>query len=165
MLLLISDANILIDVEAAELLETLFKLPYQFAIPDILYVEEIEPGTPGLEQLGLNVLEVQPDFVSYALSLVDMYGRKPSHNDYLALALAKQQDAALLTGDHNLKIVAQKESVQVMGTIWLLVAMVKHGLLSVKKALEALKKMKQRSRRLPWAEAEQLLLSLNKKGG
>jgi DNA-directed RNA polymerase subunit H (RpoH/RPB5) len=43
--------------------------------------------------------------------------------------------------------------------------MVKHGLLSVKKALEALKKMKQRSRRLPWVEAEQLLLSLNKKGG
>ena len=41
MLLLISDANILIDIEAAELLKTLFKLPYQFAIPDILYVEEI----------------------------------------------------------------------------------------------------------------------------
>ncbi len=164
MLLLISDANILIDVDAAELLETLFKLPYQFAIPDILYVEEIEPGTPGLERLGLNVLEVQPDFMSYALRLFDIYGRKPSHNDYLALALAKQQDAALLTGDHDLKIVAQKESVQVMGTIWLLVAMVKHELLSVKQALEALKRMKQRSRRLPWAEAEQLLLSLNKKG-
>jgi predicted nucleic acid-binding protein len=78
--------------------------------------------------------------VSYALSLVDLYGRKPSHNDYLALALAKQQDAALLTGDHDLKIVAQKESVQVIGTIWLLVAMVKHELLSVKKALVALKK-------------------------
>jgi hypothetical protein len=43
--------------------------------------------------------------------------------------------------------------------------MVKDELLSVKQALEALKKMKQRSRRLPWAEAEQLLLSLNKKVG
>ena len=69
MLLLISDANILIDVEAAELLETLFKLPYQFAIPDILYVEEIEPGTPGLERLGLNVLEVRPDFITEHLSI------------------------------------------------------------------------------------------------
>ena len=162
MLLLISDANILIDIEAAELLKTLFKLPYQFAIPDILYVEEIEPGTPSLEQLGLTVLEVQPEFVSYALSLVAFYGRKPSHNDYLALALAKQQGAALLTGDHNLKQVAQKESVPVMGTIWLLVAMVDHGLLGVKQALEALKRMKGRNRRLPWAEAEQLLLSLKK---
>jgi hypothetical protein len=47
MLLLISDANILIDMEAGRLMERLFQLPMQFAMPDILYWEEIEPGTPG----------------------------------------------------------------------------------------------------------------------
>ena len=45
MLLLISDANILIDMEAGQLMERLFQLPMQFAMPDILYWEEIEPGT------------------------------------------------------------------------------------------------------------------------
>ncbi len=45
MLLLISDANILIDMEAGEILGLLFQLPMRFAIPDILYWEEIEPGT------------------------------------------------------------------------------------------------------------------------
>lgn len=40
--LLISDANILIDMEEGELLTQLFQLPYQFAIPDILFVEELE---------------------------------------------------------------------------------------------------------------------------
>ena len=45
MLLLISDANILIDMEAGELTNTFFQLPMQFAIPDILYWEEIEPSS------------------------------------------------------------------------------------------------------------------------
>ena len=48
--MLISDANILIDMEAGALMETLFRLPMQFGIPDLLYYEEIEPGSPGLEQ-------------------------------------------------------------------------------------------------------------------
>ena len=34
MRLLISDANILIDMEAGALMETLFRLPMQFGIPD-----------------------------------------------------------------------------------------------------------------------------------
>ncbi len=89
MLLLISDANILIDMEAGELMDTLFQLPMQFAIPDILYWEEIEPGTPGLEEQGLRVLEVSGEYVAYAAGLPTKYGTNPSPNDYLALALAK----------------------------------------------------------------------------
>ena len=45
MRLLISDANILIDMEAGALLERLFRLPMQFGIPDLLYYEEIEEGS------------------------------------------------------------------------------------------------------------------------
>lgn len=37
MQLLISDANILIDLEEGELLNELFQLPYQFKVPDILF--------------------------------------------------------------------------------------------------------------------------------
>ena len=69
MQLLISDANILIDMEAGALMETLFQLPMQFGIPDLLYYEEIEPGSPGLEDLGLQVMEVNGDFVAYAEQL------------------------------------------------------------------------------------------------
>ncbi len=69
MRLLISDANILIYMEAGALMETLFQLPMQFGIPDLLYYEEIEPGSPGLEDLGLQVMEVSGDFVAYAQQL------------------------------------------------------------------------------------------------
>lgn len=40
MRLLIIDANILIDMEAAALMETLFQLPMQFGMPDLLHMKK-----------------------------------------------------------------------------------------------------------------------------
>lgn len=146
MRLLISDANILIDMEAGMLIETLFSLPMKFGIPDLLYHEEIEEGSPELEQLGLQIMEVRSEFVQYAVSLTHQHnqtpstknGVKPSHNDYLAVALAKQESCTLLTGDANLRIVADKESIAVMGTIGLLCAMIENQLLTVDDASQSI---------------------------
>ncbi|WP_201024696.1 hypothetical protein [Chlorobium limicola] len=80
-MLLISDANILIDMEAGELPETFFRLPMRIGIPDILYREEIEPDTSGLEKLGLILLEIEGSYVDYAFNLPLQYGTGPSHND------------------------------------------------------------------------------------
>lgn len=168
MRLLISDANILIDMEAGELMATLFLLPMQFGIPDLLYYEEIEPGSPGLEAMGLQIMEVSGDFVAYAQQLPGLHnhllpakdGPKPSHNDYLALALAKQEACTLLTGDANLRVVASKEQVTCMGTIGLLCAMIEHQLLTVDEAFRALYRMKSGKRRLPWSDAEKALNAL-----
>ena len=55
--LLISDANILIDMEEGELLTQLFQLPYQFAIPDILFVEELEEEHAHLPGIGVDQQE------------------------------------------------------------------------------------------------------------
>ena len=41
-MLLISDANILIDMEVGGLLEAIFRLDETFAVPDVLYSEELE---------------------------------------------------------------------------------------------------------------------------
>jgi len=37
---LISDANIIIDMEAGEILDKMFRLPETFAVPNVLYAEE-----------------------------------------------------------------------------------------------------------------------------
>lgn len=161
MLLLISDANILIDMEAGELLEKLFLLPVQFAMPDILYWEEIEPGTPGLEERGLRVMEISGEYVAYAAGLPDKYGTDPSPNDYLALALAKQEGCPLLTGDQALKQAALAEDVPAMGTVWLLREMVTSQVINVDEALASLALMKARKRWLPWTEAERILSGLH----
>lgn len=141
-------------------MEKLFQLPFNFAIPDILYWEEIEPETQGLEVLGLKVLEVRGEFVDYAFDMQSKYGEAPSANDYLALALAKQEGCPLLTGDQALKLAAQAEDVKVMGTVWLLSMLVKNQLLSVEDGLDVLTLMRESKRRLPWADAERILNGL-----
>lgn len=42
MLILISDANILIDMHDDSLIEAMFRLSYRFATPDVIYVEELQ---------------------------------------------------------------------------------------------------------------------------
>ncbi len=42
MQVLISDANVLIDMEDGGLLELMFSLPYQFKVSDMLYRDELE---------------------------------------------------------------------------------------------------------------------------
>ncbi len=159
-MLLISDANILIDMEAGNLLEIFFRLPMQIGIPDILYREEIEPETPELEALGLILLEIEGSYIDYAYNLPLRYGTKPSHNDYLALALAKQEKCPLLTGDKELRAVAQAEEVETMGTIWVLENLVRNALIDAQATLDSLQKMMQSGRRLPWHEAERILRAL-----
>jgi predicted nucleic acid-binding protein len=66
----------------------------------------------------------------------------------------------LLTGDQALKAVALAENVSVMGTLWLIRAMVENQLLNVDAAFAALARMKARNRRLPWGDAERILNSL-----
>ena len=79
MQLLISDANILIDMEEGELLPQMFQLPYNFSIPDILFYEELEQEHNHLIELGLRLDELEGELVSYSVALVEQY-RKPSRN-------------------------------------------------------------------------------------
>ena len=89
MRLLISDANILIDMEAGALMETLFLLPMQFGIPDLLYYEEIEPGSPGLEDLGLQIMEVSGDFVAYGGKQHPGHHSQAAHDSWITLRLRR----------------------------------------------------------------------------
>jgi len=47
-------------------------------MPDSLYWQEIEPGTPGLDALGLQILEVSGEYIDFAASLPAKYGTAPS---------------------------------------------------------------------------------------
>lgn len=157
MLLLISDANIIIDLEAGEILAELFQLPYQFAMPDVLFEEEVADGSPYLIDMGLLSLVVSNEYLEYAISLGEQYGDEPGFNDRLALALAKQESCPLLTGDGNLRLLAVNEEADVRGTLWVFSELIEFGFLTKQEAITALGKMKDRGRRLPWKEAERTI--------
>lgn len=156
MQLLISDANILIDLEEGEILEIFFQLPYQFSVPDILFFEELEDQHAHLLTMGLTLSELSAHTLIYAHELIQRISG-PSRNDCFALALAKQENCPLLSGDEALRKAARREEVEVNGTIWVVERLVQHRLIPVEGARNAYAKMRANGRRLPWELALQRL--------
>ncbi|MEA2119748.1 PIN domain-containing protein [Halovibrio sp. HP20-50] len=159
-LLLISDANVLIDLEEGGLTVELFRLPYVLTVPDILFIDELELHHGHLLELGLQLRELTSDSMTYAQQLVRRYGG-PSANDCLALALARQEACPLVTGDKRLRKAADQEQVEKRGTIWLLEQMLDHRLITVQQAEAARDLMRQAGSRLPWDKLDQLIERFN----
>ncbi len=86
----------------------------------------------------------------------------PSRNDCFALALAKQENCPLLTGDQALRTAAEEEAVMVQGTLWIVEQMIRQNFLNIKQAREAYQRMKECKHRLPWSLAETKLKALEK---
>jgi predicted nucleic acid-binding protein len=157
--LLISDANILIDLEDGNLINELFKLPFQFQVPDMLYVDELENNHSHLLNLGLQLGELTPESMVEVTRLVQKY-KQPSRYDCMTLALAKQNSCTLLTGDGNLRKAAKQENVEFKGTLWIVETMISHQLIAVQSARTAYESMKKTGRRLPWDIAEKRLADI-----
>ena len=151
MQLLVSDTTIFIDLQEGRLLKTIFQLPYQWMVPDILYEEELTTYR-NLVDLGLQIGELNShSSMPYVVKLVHQY-KKPSRNDCFALALAKQEQCRLLTGDKDLRKAAEKEDVTVSGTIWIVNPLKAHTVITNSEAQKAYKMMRDNHRRLPWAK-------------
>lgn len=161
MKLLISDANIFIDMEVGGLIEHMFRLPEKFGVPDILYIEELADLSPELPGYGLQVMPLLEETVNKADRLRQTY-RHPSMNDLFALALAKQEQCPLITGDGKLRDVAEKEGVELRGTLWLVERLIEGNIISLEVAVEAYAAMRRENRRLPWDDVEKQLARLRR---
>lgn len=159
MLAFISDANILIDVEVGGLLAPMFSLGYQFAVPDVLYFEELAEQHAHWCDMGLIVKSLPAEGVACVQALSQKY-KRPSRNDLFALALAEQAQCTLLTGDASLRLAAEAEQVAVKGTIWLVTEMVRQKCITTAVARIAYKTMQEQGRRLPWDVAGNLLKTM-----
>lgn len=152
MRLLICDTNILIDLEEGRLLEQLFQLPYEFRVPDILFSEELEAQHAHLSTLGLQLGELTSQSMLDAAALIRRYGGL-SRNDCFSLALARQEQCSLLTGDQDLRKAAEMEQVKTNGTIWVVNQLVTNQIIDKPQAKAAYDRMKANGRRLPWTLA------------
>jgi predicted nucleic acid-binding protein len=161
MALLVSDANIFMDLEVAGLLEYLFGLEETIAVPDVLFEDELKHWQPHLPRLGLCLMTLGSRAVMRTVSLARTY-RRPSRLDLAALALAEQEGCPLVTGDRALRDAALREKVPVYGTLWLVERMVDIGQIGVERAADAYDKMQVSGRRLPWDEVERQLARLRR---
>jgi predicted nucleic acid-binding protein len=158
-MLLISDANVIIDMQDGGLLELMFRLNETFAMPDLLYAEELEQRQPQLPRLGLQITSLSGECVAKAMRLKQAYAG-PSINDLFALELARECNCPLLTGDKALRNAAESEGIDVRGTLWLVERLVRERIITLASARAAYERMRCAGSRLPWAEAERRLRSL-----
>ena len=160
--LLISDANILIDMTAGRLIDAMFDLPYEYATPSILYEQELIQYHADLPEKGLKMLELEPASIDRMVRLSSKYSGVSSY-DIAALSLSKQVSAPLLTGDGKLRQVCLEENVEVRGTVWLVEEMLIAGRITVEEARTAYQRMELDGSRLPWPEVDKQLKGFNKK--
>ncbi len=161
-MLLISDSNIIIDMEAGGLLEAMFGLADEFAVPDVLFAEELEPTYPQLRSLGLKICELSDKSVEYMVELHSTHGSLGT-NDLMAWVLARQEQCPLLTGDRRLCQSARDAGVEVRGTLWLMQRMKDERLITPSEAASAYKRMRNAGSRLPWSDVEKQLNSWKKR--
>lgn len=155
-LLLISDANILIDMEVGELTDAMFNLPYEYGTPTMLFEEELRQYHPDLLKKGLQLMELEPKSLQRMAALGQRYTGVSSY-DLAALSLAEQVKVPLLTGDRKLRQVCFEENVDVRGTVWLVGETLRSGLITVEQADEAYQRMEADGSRLPSGEIKKQL--------
>lgn len=158
-MLLVSDANIFIDLEVAGLTRQLFLLPHEIVVPNTLYDQELKARHSHLPGLGLQLRVLSGDQVAQVVALQAKHSA-PSITDLFALVLAKSLECPLATGDARLRRAAAAEGVELIGTLTLLEHMVTEGLISLERLGAAYQLMRDSRRRLPWAEVEAQLARL-----
>jgi predicted nucleic acid-binding protein len=151
------DTSVAIDLDEGACLEAIFGLPWQFAVPDVLLAAEYLSLDAG--QLVASGLAVQNLSGEQVLAVVALRQQHPrlSANDLFAYVLARDLDATLLTGDGNLRALAEATGVSCHGTLWLLDELVHHELLPPDEAADALMRMLAGGSRLPATECSRRL--------
>lgn len=144
MAIIVSDSSVIIDLTKVRLVESAFRLPHDFYIPDVMFADELislgDYTRQNLLAAGLQIGELDSAGVQLALSFPQRYSRL-STNDCFALALAETTGSVLLTGDRKLTDAAGDRGLESHGLIWLCDEMNDHGTVdraTLRQALEEL---------------------------
>ncbi|OWV09170.1 hypothetical protein [Fibrobacter sp. UWB5] len=157
--IVISDANVIIDLLSVQLLEAFFALPCEIFTTDFVISEIERPEQQKIIQKfikakKLGVASFDFDEFSEILLLQSNSKNNTSIADCSVWYYAKKVDGRLLTGDGKLRSAAEKDNVKVSGVLYLFDNFVEYGLLSALEAAENLEALMTLNMRLPKAECE-----------
>ncbi len=127
-----SDTNVWIDFAVIESIELPFRLPVTYIMSKYAVEEEVlTPKGLSSELLsyGLKPVEITTEEFILANSYGSTY-IKLSQYDRIALAIAKNREIELMTGDKALRNAAKNEGVKVIGTLGILDRLYDQGLIS-----------------------------------
>jgi predicted nucleic acid-binding protein len=164
---MINDANILIDLLQIDLLESFFKLEFEFHIGDMVLAEVQEQNNNILMMFVDNGTLIINTSTFEELLLINSI-RQNSVNlsipDCSCLFLAKKFSATLLTGDGALRKRASQMNLSVHGILWVFDELLRKNTITTQQALEKLNLLREKNNRLPSAEIDKRLDNWNKRG-
>lgn len=130
----VKDANVLIDLEIASLLDLWFQLGHQTITTDLvegqLRVGSHKEILSHVSNGNIKVHKCSGEFLGRAFKLMTQIGPGPDIADCSVLLLAIDTGAMLLSGDRPLRKGAIQHGVEVHGTLWILDQLIATRLLS-----------------------------------
>ena len=145
MIIVVNDANILIDLIKLDVLPQFFNLNLKFHTTSFVLFELHDNQQKELEMyINRKVLEVEEFNAEELESLFVLQEEKPqlSQQDCTALLCAQKLKATLLTSDKNLRQFAMAKKVTVHGHLWILDLMVEQQQLTGQKAVDIIMRLK-----------------------
>jgi predicted nucleic acid-binding protein len=151
-LILLSDANVLIDLGYVDGLSVLTQLG-TVEVLDVVFDECCHPRQPNLPEAiaaaGIQTVIVTQEWAFLAHS----YQKGPlSFQDALCLYYAKTYQRLLLTNEKPLRKFCQEQQIPVHGTLWIIQSVYERQLLDATILCEWLTILDRHNRRLPKAE-------------
>lgn len=145
MIVVVNDANLLIDLIKLELLEAFFQLNWRFQTTAIIFEAELyaEQQAELIPYINRRELVVHPLSAIDLLSIMNPQRMRPqlSDKDCSAFVFAQRLNAHLLTSDNALRKFALQSNLRVHGHLWVFDALVNDGCLSPFDALQKLQQL------------------------
>ena len=157
MILAIQDANILIDLHNAGVLELYFRLGIETHTTDLVLREVLQPVEIFVLRGQLRVKTLSGDEMQALAMFMAEQPPSLSLEDCSVLQLAIQMKAVLLTGDNKLRNHAEKNKVEARGVLWLLDLLVAETILDHATAKVCLERLLKSNPRLPAEECQKRL--------
>jgi len=140
--IVVSDSSVLMDLAKADLIEPTLALPYEFMIPDVIFARELldlgKYTRAKLKGLGFTIGSLEGGDVEYATTYFRQHRTRLSLNDCFAWRLAEVHKGVLMTGDADLRKLADISGVEVHGVLWAIDLMARQGTCRSKRLVKAL---------------------------
>lgn len=158
--ILIFDANTIIDLYYGEIIENISQLTSELIIPDFVATEI--KTISDLSVYGFHIKTFKSKEIN---SILELYQKQRANSvaDISVIFTAElynkkkqEKQVIVITGDRNLKKLAEKHGIEVHGALWVLDELVKNTILTGKEVIKSLDKMLDKGARFPEDEWKKL---------
>lgn len=168
--IVVSDANIFIDLCDSGIIDAFFGMPWKVHTTDMVYAEVLKPEhreklEEHLEKLVIKAYD-PVEFQKLAQFQIEMNKTcNLSIQDCSLLTYCMDTDYTLLTGDRTLRTKATERKVTVRGILYIFDQMLSIGQISKEDAISCLERLRSSNTRLPSKEIDTRLNEWKKKTG